>query len=143
MDDTLQKQKIVVSGVLINKNNQILLAKRPMNKKIAPGIYHLPGGHVEFGETLEEALVREMEEEFDLKISVGKILNSFSYGDDKNHTIGVTFVMYFENQEPSKIHFDAKDTEEIVWVSENNFQDFLKKFDHDYISISKYYGIEE
>ena len=38
--------------------------KRADTKKFLPGVYNLPGGHVEYGEDIVEALKREYLEEF-------------------------------------------------------------------------------
>jgi mutator protein MutT len=51
---------------VLNDNNEILLIKysagKYQGKKLA-GKYALPGGKVRFGETLDDSLVREVEEE--------------------------------------------------------------------------------
>jgi 8-oxo-dGTP diphosphatase len=49
----------VVSSVLV-RNNKILLSKRSPSLKIYPNLYEFPGGKVELGETLKEALKREL-----------------------------------------------------------------------------------
>lgn len=51
-----------VSFMLI-RDGEILLEKRKLTKAVDPGLMAIPGGHVEAGETLEEALHREVEEE--------------------------------------------------------------------------------
>lgn len=56
-----------VAGLLVH-NNKILL-QRPIND-IA---YALPGGHVEFGETNEETLIREFKEEINANIRVDSL----------------------------------------------------------------------
>ena len=50
-----------VGGVLI-LNHKILLGKR-MPDRLYPDIWDIFGGHIEDGETLEETLIRELEEE--------------------------------------------------------------------------------
>lgn len=133
------KQKIVVSGILCNAKGEVLLAKRPVTKKIAPGVYHLPGGHVEYSETLEEALVREMQEEFRLETLPGSIVNTFSYTTEDSHTIGVTFTVV-TSELPENIWFDTADTEEIVWVNAENLSQYLSKTDHDSVTLQKFFA---
>ena len=42
-----------------------------MTKKFLPGLYELPGGHIEYGENIVEGLKREVLEELGMRISVG------------------------------------------------------------------------
>ena len=132
-------QKIIVSGILETKEG-VLLAKRPMTKKIAPGVYHLPGGHVEFAESPEAALVREYKEEFYLDIKVDKIVRAFSYLDGDSHTIGITYKIEVDNL-PSVVSFDARETEEISWVTSEKVSDFLVKDGHDYKTVREFFGL--
>ncbi len=54
----------VVHVIVVNSSGDILLQKRSMNKDVAPGRWDTSvGGHVDAGETVEDALAREMEEE--------------------------------------------------------------------------------
>ena len=61
----MKKQIFIgILGLAINKKGQYLLTQRhePENKRI-DGKWQLPGGGFEFGETVEQTLAREMEEE--------------------------------------------------------------------------------
>ncbi len=53
---------LVVRAFLFNPDGQILLAK---HMSTAPWV--LPGGHVEEGENIHEAMIREIREEFDIE----------------------------------------------------------------------------
>ncbi len=50
-----------VGAVVLRNNREILLVKRA--KKPGRGYWAIPGGHLEYGETLAEAAIRELEEE--------------------------------------------------------------------------------
>jgi len=52
----------VAVGAVINRQGEVLIAKRPDNK-FQGGLWEFPGGKVEAGETAEQALVRELQEE--------------------------------------------------------------------------------
>lgn len=78
-----------VAGILI-KNNRILL-QHPLSDTG----YAIPGGHVSFGETNEETLIREFREEIgvDIKVEnlkwVGEIF--FPWGDKPCHQINLFY----------------------------------------------------
>jgi len=57
----------VAVGVLLRKNEAILLAQRPEGKPYA-GYWEFPGGKIEAGETLFQALQRELIEEINVRI---------------------------------------------------------------------------
>ena len=54
-----------VAFVLL-KDNKVLAEKRKLTKQVMPGAIALPGGHIEEGESPEDALCREIREELDV-----------------------------------------------------------------------------
>ena len=56
----------VVAAALIDAAGQVLLARRPWNKHHG-GLWEFPGGKVDAGENHNEALVRELHEELDIR----------------------------------------------------------------------------
>ena len=56
------KTVLVVAVALIDADGRVLLARRPEGKSLA-GLWEFPGGKVEFDETPEAALIRELHEE--------------------------------------------------------------------------------
>tara|TARA_Y100000816_G_scaffold289518_1_gene276115 strand:- start:490 stop:888 length:399 start_codon:yes stop_codon:yes gene_type:complete len=63
----------VVASVLI-KNDKIILPKRSAKLKKMPDMYEFPGGKVEQGETLKEALKRELNEELLIDVNIEDII---------------------------------------------------------------------
>ncbi|MDX1920314.1 MAG: NUDIX hydrolase [Candidatus Caenarcaniphilales bacterium] len=61
--DAINAPTIRVSLVIINEKQEILLVK---HKKKNREYWVLPGGHLEFGETVEECALRELKEETNL-----------------------------------------------------------------------------
>src|SRR5215472_14741008 len=55
--------EIEIAGGLLCCQGRLLLGKRSACRRAYPGVWDVPGGHVEAGETAEQALVRELREE--------------------------------------------------------------------------------
>ena len=53
---------------ILDSSNRLLLTRRAMSLKIFPNAWVMPGGHVDLGESLEEAVIREIYEETGIKI---------------------------------------------------------------------------
>ena len=94
----------------------IVLIKR----KNPPLGFALPGGFVDYGEKVEEALIREMKEETNLDVKIEKLLGVYSdpNRDPRLHTTSCVFVCKAE--EFPKAGDDAKETfvikiEDIPW----------------------------
>ncbi len=84
--------KIAVDPLII-KGDKIILSKRAVTP--FKGMLEFPGGMVEYGETVEHAVIRETEEETGLKIKVKDILGVYSEKsrDPRFHTVAVAFIV--------------------------------------------------
>ena len=69
---------IHVVAAAIEKDGEIFCAQRPENKSLG-GLWEFPGGKLEPGETPEEALVREIQEELNSIIVILSYINEASY----------------------------------------------------------------
>lgn len=102
-------------GIVTNNQGQILLIKKKVNN-----YWERPGGNVEVGESLEECIVREVEEEVDIKSKVVDFVtfDQVFFGSGKKHWVTFCYHLKYEsgvakNIEPEK-HDDVK------WFSFNN-----------------------
>ena len=59
----LERGMEICAAALLVQDNRIVLGRRSSEQRIYPGVWDLPGGHLESGESPEQALVRELEEE--------------------------------------------------------------------------------
>ena len=75
--------------IILNKKGEILLVKRSKDLRNEAGMWSRPGGTVEFGETITEALVREIREEIGIEIEIIKFLE---YTDIINKEEGTHWV---------------------------------------------------
>jgi len=90
----LNSLPVIHTDGVIFKENKVLLSKR----KIDPckGSWCLPGGRVEFGETLEEAIIREIKEETNLAVEKVRLVGIY---DDPNrdpigrHIISACYIL--------------------------------------------------
>jgi len=64
---------LVGVGAIILDANRVVLVRR--GRPPALGQWSLPGGIVELGETMEEAIVREVEEEVGLRVEVSQLVS--------------------------------------------------------------------
>jgi len=86
-------------GAVIEKEGSIFCAKRGSGKALA-GLWEFPGGKLEDGETVEEALVREMEEEFSCRILVKEELLTIRHPYDFGTVELTTILCELEDGKP-------------------------------------------
>jgi 8-oxo-dGTP diphosphatase len=55
--------EVDIAGGLLCYQGRLLLGKRSARRRAYPGVWDVPGGHVEVGETAEQTLVQELREE--------------------------------------------------------------------------------
>jgi 8-oxo-dGTP diphosphatase len=88
-----------VDAVVV-RDGKVLLVKR--GRPPFEGLYALPGGFVEEGETVEAAAERELLEETGVRARVERLLGVYSEPgrDPRGHVASVVFVMRYEGGEP-------------------------------------------
>ena len=77
----MSKKIINVVAAAIEKDGKIFCAQRPEGKSLG-GYWEFPGGKLEEGESPEQALIREINEELNSKIEIISFVNEASYDYD-------------------------------------------------------------
>ena len=106
-----------VGALVFNQEGKVLLAKRGPEARNEKGKWEFPGGSVEFNEKCEDALKREIKEEFDIEIEVLELLEVADHfvPKEKQHWVAPSYVARYVLGEP-KVMEPGK-IDEIKWVS--------------------------
>lgn len=132
------------TGILI-ENSKILIVKQTLSKKRA---WSLPGGRLEAGETLEQAVVRETYEETGIKTQIKKLLYICEKKDSSPNLLHITFLLKKiggEIQMPTN-EYDKNPISDIkmipiVDLPEYDFSEkFMKLAENDFPNAGSYMG---
>lgn len=114
------KEEVHVVGAIIeNENNEIFCALRSPTMSL-PNYWEFPGGKIEKNETPQQALQREIIEEFNCLIKVGSKVEDTTYEYEKVIVRLETYMATLIEGKPI-----AQEHSETKWVSRNG----LKKLD--------------
>jgi len=101
--------RLTVDGIVFIEDDEVVLVRR----KYPPfkGFWALPGGFVEYGETVEEAVKREIFEETSLKVEIISLVGVYSNPsrDPRGHVVTIVFKCKALTR-----HLEAKTDAELV-----------------------------
>ena len=121
MGDASPKPRLFVSAAaLIDADGRVLLAQRPKGKAMA-GLWEFPGGKIETGETPEEALIRELQEELGISTVTSCLapLAFASHDYPDNHLILLLYACRRWQGEP--VHQEGG---QVTWVRAARLRDY-------------------
>ncbi len=128
-----------VGAVIVDADGRLFFARRGPQAKNERGLWEFPGGSVEFGETLAEALKREMREEYGLEIAVGELLDVVDHilTEEGQHWVSPTFVCSILSGQPricepgkcSEIgwFFPDQAPDDLTQITRENLQNYRKR----------------
>lgn len=130
-----------VGAVIFNDEGKVFLAKRGRDVRNESGKWEFPGGGVEFGDTLVDTIVREMQEEFGIDIEAVELLgvNDHLIPEEKQHWVSPAYISKIKNgvpniKEPNKIDeigwFKLSEIESLPLslVTQSNLKSLRKKY---------------
>lgn len=88
----------VVTAAIVSDQGRYLIARRGPAEKLA-GMWEFPGGKVEFGETLQECLKREIYEELGVQAEIGELITESHYKYDHGEILLVAMRTHIANMD--------------------------------------------
>lgn len=108
----------VAVGVIVNTDGKILIAKRSLSAHQG-GLWEFPGGKVDAGETIQQALVRELREELAIDVLASQPLIQIRHHyPDKSVLLDVQKITQFAG-EPC-----GNEGQPVQWVDAQNLNNF-------------------
>jgi 8-oxo-dGTP diphosphatase len=129
-DVSHHKNPLLTADVVIScSDNKIVMVKR----KNPPyqGQWALPGGFVEYGESVENAAVREAQEETGLHVELDRLVGVYSQmgRDPRGHVVTVCFLA---NMVSGELKADS-DAEDVFKFTKKELNEMELAFDHEMI----------
>jgi 8-oxo-dGTP diphosphatase len=120
-----KKTPVIAVDAMIGRDDKILLIKR--KNEPFKGQWALPGGFVEYGESAEEAVIREVKEEANLDISIKALLGVYSKPerDPRGHVISICYTASAEGKEEG-----GTDASNAAFFSPDEIKELKLAFDH-------------
>lgn len=106
-------------GAVVVRDGRAFVIKRSLTRRLFPGCWDIPGGHVEPGETALEALARELEEEtgWTLASVLAPVREHAWTGDDGRRRTEVDYLVTVEG-DLDRPRLEAGKHPEARWVDE-------------------------
>lgn len=131
---------------IMNEKGEILLQKRAATKKQEPNMWATCAGHIDAGEEVESAIVREIEEEIGIKVSIDELelLNVYKKQNDlpkdnmKNYNFQYTYFLK-TNCKIEDYKIQLKELSEIKYISFKEFEEMVKNKDENVTFVKQAY----
>ena len=111
---------LVAAAALIDVDGRVLICQRPEGKALA-GLWEFPGGKVHPGETLEDALIRELKEELAIDVSAA-CLGPFTFASHAYEKFHLLMPLYLCRRWNGAV--TAVEGQALAWVRPQKLADY-------------------
>ncbi len=105
--------QVAVGAVVLDAHRRLLVVRR--GNPPAQGLWTLPGGRLERGERLTEAVAREVREETGLLVEVGELIGTYEFIDADVHFV----ILDYRAEVRSGIQRAGSDVTDVAWMGRN------------------------
>jgi 8-oxo-dGTP diphosphatase len=111
---------LVAAAALIDVDGRVLICQRPQGKQLA-GLWEFPGGKVEAGETPEQCLIRELQEELGITVAQA-CLAPFVFASHSYESFHLLMPLYLLRRWEGQV--TCKEHEALAWVKPDKLTDY-------------------
>jgi len=133
---------IGTGALIFNDEGKVFISKRGKKSRNEPGKWDFPGGAVEFGERCEDAIIREIKEEFNMDIKIVELLEVVNHiiPNENQHWVSPSYIARHISGNPKIMEPDK--TDEIKWInlSDINIDSLSNSSRSNLIEYKKKYG---
>ena len=144
--ETAERELIHTSGIwhrevvvwVMNERGDILVQKRAANKRQHPNKWGICAGHVDAGETVEAAALRELEEELGFKATINDLEFMFIAKEQEEYPNGrknyVFYHNYFmkTNWEVEDYKIETEELSEVKYITFEELEEVIKTQNTDF-----------
>lgn len=125
------KWRRTVSSWIMNKKGEVLIQKRALTKRRTPGKWSKTGGQVDKGESVGEAIFREVKEELGIEIPKEqiKVVNIKKNEINRHFSYNYIFVVDYKIEEYT---IQKEEVDEVKYVSIEEIEESARKKDERY-----------
>ncbi|WP_085994522.1 NUDIX domain-containing protein [Oceanobacillus senegalensis] len=124
-----RKLVIVVKGLVLF-NGKLLIVKRSETNKFGAGTWEMIGGKLQVGEELEDALMREAEEEVGISVIPKRLLYATTINSDPTRQL--VFLNYLSTSNKDIVNLSEEHTD-YIWATKSEARNLLTpKMMHDF-----------
>lgn len=111
---------LVAAAAMIDVDGRVLICQRPKGKQLA-GLWEFPGGKVEPGETPEQCLIRELQEELGITVAQA-CLAPFVFASHSYESFHLLMPLYLLRRWDGQV--TRKEHEALAWVKPDKLTDY-------------------